>query len=298
MLTTWLRERWAQRQERRALARRAIPDVTWRRTLRRFPFLVEGTGRDEDRLRRMTSLFLDQKEFSGAHGLKVTDDMAVAIAAQACLPVLHLGLGLYSNFVGIVVHPGAARVYRERVGHDGVVHAGDEELAGEAHHGGPVMLSWRDVRASGASAPRGYNVVIHEFAHVIDMANGDADGHPPLPAEIDAAEWAETFSAEFERFSVRVDAYEPTAMDAYASQGPDEFFAVATEAFFVNREAFAQEHPALDALLARFYRHPPLPAAAPGPAEDTAGEPAMDQANPTLASETTNPGQGRGSTDG
>ncbi|MFN9449575.1 MAG: zinc-dependent peptidase [Rubrivivax sp.] len=289
-LGSWLRERWAQRQERRALARRAIPDITWRRTLRRFPFLVEGAGRDEERLRRMTSLFLDQKEFSGAHGLKVTDDMAVAIAAQACLPVLHLGLGLYSGFVGIVVHPGAAKVYRERVGEDGVVHAGDEELAGEAHHGGPVMLSWRDVRASGASAPRGYNVVIHEFAHVIDMANGDADGHPPLPPDIDMAEWASTFRGEFERFAARVDGYEPTVMDPYASQGPDEFFAVATEAFFVNREAFAQEHPALDALLARFYRCPTLPVAASMLAEEqpTNGPPP----------EAPNPSQGRGSSEG
>lgn len=252
----WLQAQWKQRAERSALARKAIPDALWRRTLRRFPFLVDGPGRDEARLRRMTSLFLDRKEFSGAHGLTVTDDMAVAIAAQACLPVLYLGLAAYDSFVGIVVHPGAAKVYRERMDEDGIVHAGDEELAGEAQHGGPIMLSWRDVRASGASAPRGYNVVIHEFAHVLDMANGEADGQPPLPADITASEWRATFDKEFRRFCERVDAEEETALDAYGSQSPDEFFAVASEGFFVNREAFAQEHPALDALLARFYRVP------------------------------------------
>ena len=31
-----------------------------------------------------------------------------------------------------------------------------------------VMLAWRDVDESGASAADGYNVVVHEFAHVID----------------------------------------------------------------------------------------------------------------------------------
>lgn len=252
----WLREQWLLRQERAALARRPIPDRLWRRTVRRFPFLVEGPGRDEARLRQMTSLFLDRKEFTGAHGLTITDDMAVAIAAQACLPVLHLGLAAYDGFVGIVVHPGAARVYRERVGEDGVVHAGDEELAGEAQHGGPVMLSWRDVRAAGASAPRGYNVVIHEFAHVLDMANGVADGYPPLPADISPEEWANTFDEAYQTFCRRVDADEATALDPYGSQSPDEFFAVATEGFFVNRDAFAPEHPALDKLLARFYRCP------------------------------------------
>jgi hypothetical protein len=251
-----LREAWSRRREAAALARRPIPDLLWRRTLRRFPFLVDGPGRDEARLRRMTSLFLDRKEFSGAHGLEVTDDMAVAIAAQACLPVLHIGLAAYDRFVGIVVHPGAARVYRERVDEAGVVHAGDEELAGEAQPGGPVMLSWRDVRASGASAPRGYNVVIHEFAHVLDLADGAADGEPPLPPDIEPAEWRRTLREAYDLFCEQVDRDEETVLDPYGSQSLDEFFAVASEGFFVNREAFAPAHPALDALLARYYRFP------------------------------------------
>ena len=245
------------RQEQAALQRRAIPDPLWRRTLRRFPFLVEGVGRDEAQLRRMTSLFLDRKEFSGAHGLQVTDDMAVAIAAQACLPVLHLGLAAYDGFVGIVVHPGAARVYRERTDDSGVVHAGDEDLAGEAQHGGPIMLSWRDVRAAGASAPRGYNVVIHEFAHVLDMANGEANGRPTLPPDISSEAWDKLLLSEYEQFCARVAVGEATALDAYGSQSLDEFFAVASEGFFVNREAFALEHPALDGMLAHFYRYEP-----------------------------------------
>jgi len=227
-----LRAAWRRRREEAAIARRPIPDRLWRRT-----------------------------EFSGAHGLRVTDDMAVAIAAQACLPVLHLGLQAYDDFIGIVVHPGQARVRRETVDDAGVVHVGDEILSGEAVKGGPVMLSWRDVRASGASAGEGYNVVIHEFAHVLDMADGEPNGRPPLPVSLDAARWDETLAEAYDALCARVDAGEPTVLDPYGTTSIDEFFAVASEAFFVHREGLLREHPRLDRLLAAFYRFPPI---APG----------------------------------
>ncbi len=251
-----LRAALAERRERAALARRPIPDRLWRRTLKRFPFLANGPGRDEAQLRRMTRLFLDRKEFSGAHGLAVTDDMAVAIAAQACLPVLHLGLAAYDSFVGIVVYPGLARVRREAMDETGVVHEHDEILAGEAVEGGPVMLSWRDVRASGATAAGAYNVVIHEFAHVLDLADGQSDGRPPLPPDLPAAQWDRVMAEEHAAFCQRVQAEENTALDPYGATSLDEFFAVASEAFFVHREGLQREHPRLDALLARSYRWP------------------------------------------
>jgi hypothetical protein len=78
--------------------------------------------------------------------------------------------------VGIVVHPDEVVAQREVMDDDGVVHAYDEVLAGEAMEGGPVMLSWRDVADAGETAASGYNVVIHEFAHVLDMGDGAADG--------------------------------------------------------------------------------------------------------------------------
>jgi MtfA peptidase len=251
-----LKQAWQARQEQAALARRPIPDLLWRRTLKRFPFLVQGPGRDEAQLRRMTSLFLDRKEFTGAHGLSITDDMAVAIAAQACLPVLHLGLGWYDSFVGIVVQPGQVRVRREHVDEDGIVHEADEVLLGEAVPGGPVMLSWRDVRASGATASDSVNVVIHEFAHLLDMADGEMNGRPPLPPGLSVATWDAVMQAEYEAFCERVDAEEPTVIDPYGAEAIEEFFGVASEAFFVNREGLQREHPQLDTLLARAYRYP------------------------------------------
>lgn len=251
---TSLRQRWRERRESAALTRRAVPDLLWRRTLKRFPFLPHGEAEGETELRRLTSLFLDAKEFSGAHGLVVSDDMAVAIAAQACLPVLALGLERYHGFVGIVVHPGQARVRRSICDEDGIIHEYEEVLSGEAVHGGPVMLSWRDVRSAGAKAALAYNVVVHEFAHVLDMADGVADGVPVLPPGITHSAWTTTLSHEYELFCSRVDAGEETALDPYGAEAPDEFFAVASEAFFVAPGKMLTEHPAFYELLRAYYR--------------------------------------------
>jgi hypothetical protein len=257
-----LLHRWRRHREDAVLARRSIPDLLWHRTLKRFPFLPRTADTGEPELRRLTSLFLDRKEFTGAHGMVVTDDIAVAIAAQACLPVLRLGLQAYDGFVGIVVHPGQATARRVSSDEDGVVHEYDEVLSGEAMEGGPVMLSWRDVRGAGASASIGYNVVVHEFAHVLDMAAGLTDGVPVLPATISRAEWGRTLTTEFEAFCRRVDEDLPTMLDPYGAQSCTEFFAVASESFFVAAHAMKGEHPELFSLLARYYRQDPSAAAA------------------------------------
>jgi MtfA peptidase len=255
-LADWPRRlsRW---RERRALARRPIPDALWQRTLEHYPFLCWRGPADLARLRAMATLFLGDKEFAGAHGLQVTDEMAVAIAAQACLPVLALGLGWYDNFKGIVVHADAVVARREVVDEIGVVHEYDEELSGEAMHAGPVMLSWRDVAEAGASAGQAYNVVIHEFAHVLDMRDGVADGVPPLPDRALHAHWVQVIAAQWQRFCRRVDAGVDTLVDPYGAQGVEEFFAVASEAFFVAPREFADEEPVLHELLPRFYRQDP-----------------------------------------
>jgi MtfA peptidase len=252
-----LRARWRARREAAAVARRPIPDDLWKRTLVRYPFLRRRSAADGAELRRLTSLFLDRKEFTALGGQRLTNDVVVAIAAQACLPVLRLGLAHYDRFVGIVVHPDQVVARREVSDDDGVVHEYDELLSGEAMEGGPVMLSWRDVRGSGQSAAVGYNVVIHEFAHVLDMADGVADGVPPLPPGLPLRHWLTTLDDEYRRFAQRVDSGEDTALDPYGGHSVDEFFAVASEAFFTAPENMKGEHPALYAMFALFYRQDP-----------------------------------------
>ncbi len=256
MLARWLAALRARR-ERGAVARRPIPDDLWKRTLVRYPFLRRRDAADAAELRRLTSLFLDRKEFSAAGGLRLTDAMAVTIAAQAVLPVLRLGLARYDGFVGIVVHPDPMLVQREHEDEHGVVHAYEDVILGEAMPGGPMVLSWRDVRSAGRTASAGLNVVIHEFAHVLDLADGAADGVPLLSPALPRVEWLDVLEPAYADFVHRVEAGQPTVMDPYGASGIDEFFAVASESFFIAAAALRAEQPALYGLLARFYRQDP-----------------------------------------
>lgn len=255
-LSSWWR-RWQLARERRVLLRRAIPEPLWRSTLARYPFLRRTNSADARELRRLATLFLDRKEFSGAHGLVVTDAMAVAVAAQACLPILHLGLELYDGFVGIVMHRGEVVAPRQLTDESGVVHEYDEVLAGEAMQGGPMMLSWRDVRSARRLAGVGYNVVIHEFVHIIDLVDGAADGVPPIADRASRVRWRTTIEREYEAFCRRVDAEDDTALDPYGAEAVDEFFAVAAEAFFVNPQAMGREHPQLYENFVAYFRQDP-----------------------------------------
>lgn len=272
MFISWKRL-W--RQVRSTLA--PVPEISaalWLQTLARLPFLAALSLQDQSKLRALAALFLDGKRFHGAHGLEVTDAMAIDIAAQACLPLLHWGkpskaLGWYDDFVTIVVHPGAAVARRQIMDAAGVVHVTTEILAGEAMERGPVMLSWDHVAETGSSAAQGSNVVVHEFVHKLDMQNGHANGCPPLPADLLGARgsrgalkiWLAAWEPAYDGFrealrkAERFGAERPW-LDAYGATAPAEFFAVACEAYFVNRKRFAQEFPGLMPVLDAFFKRP------------------------------------------
>lgn len=247
--------RWLRKRTRP----RTVSDELWQGVLARYPFLAARPQEERARLRSLAERFLAEKQFHGANGFVITDGVALAIAAQAVLPILHLGLHWYDDFVGIVVHPGEVLARRTTTDEDGVVHDYAEVLTGEAMHQGPVMLSWSDVAGAGDSAAEGYNVVIHEFVHKIDMRDGAADGCPPLTGSAARRQWQSAMRQEFEAFRERVIIAErfggaTTWLDPYGAESVDEFFAVACEAYFVNRGRFETEFPALVPLFDGFFR--------------------------------------------
>jgi MtfA peptidase len=237
---------------------RPIPDALWQRVLHRYAFIASRRAAEIARLRELAAQFLVEKEFHGARGFEVTDEVAVAIAAQAVLPVLHLGLAWYDDFVGIVVHADEVVARRTVTDEIGVVHDYEEVLSGEAMDRGPVMLSWRDVDEAGETADAGYNVVIHEFIHKIDMRDGAPDGCPPLPSRAAREAWLQVMRSQFDVFrekAIIAERFggETTWLDPYGATSIDEFFAVACEAYFVNRERFAQEFAPLVRLFDGFF---------------------------------------------
>ena len=258
----WLRRR---RQER-ILRQHAIDDWLWDDTLRALDFLAYLGGPGQQRLRALCLLFLHDKSISGAAGLVIDDAIRVRIAAQACLPVLELGLDWYDDWSDIVVYPDSFMLDHEYMDEDGVVHHVREPVTGEAWEQGGVLLSWRDARDVDTGS--GYNVVIHEFAHKLDMRNGPPDGFPPLHEGISRMAWTQAFEPAFADFHGRVERVESgeaadalhdkTGIDPYAAEHPAEFFAVVSETFFLIPAALRLSYPAVYEQLALFYRQNPL----------------------------------------
>lgn len=262
-----------------------IPEALWQATLAQLPFLARLDAPERARLKMLCEQLLDRKPVSGARGFDVTDEVAVLIAAQACVLVLNLELSLYDDLSAILVVPDAFGIRQSHVDEAGVVHEWEEELAGEAiAQGGAVVLSWTDVAAQQEDGAT-HNIVIHEFAHKIDMGRGDANGFPPLLRSLHEPglfrDWPGAFHAAYEHLCQQVDALEaqlPTdfdidqpadaelydelaaalPLDPYASRDPAEFFAVASEAFFVDPAPLAQAYPEVYRLLAAYYRQQPL----------------------------------------
>jgi hypothetical protein len=256
-------------------ARRRLPvdDDAWRTLCTQLPFLHGLDSAQSRRLRELAAEFLSAKTITGAQGQRVDDAMRLTIAAQACLPVLHLGLQHYRDFVEIVVYPAEFVVQRRVTDDDGLVHEFEDTLAGEAMDGGPVVLSWPD--AAGGQGDDRTNVVIHEFAHKLDLADGLADGCPPMPAAHRSV-WLQTLHAAYDRFVADVEAaehaiprhvdpespaadrfFEGLALDPYAATDEAEFFAVATEVFFVDPVRLAHAFGRLYAELATYFGQDP-----------------------------------------
>jgi len=244
------------RRRRRILATESIPETLWNAAVGAVPVLRTLDDDERARLRDLALLFLHEKRLEPAGGLVLDDEMAVRLAALACLPILELGLDCYDGFAAVIVYPDEFVVPgREHVDDAGVVHIADDILSGEAWDFGPVILAWADVAASGQGD--GYNVVAHEFAHKLDLLDGAVNGVPPLHRDMRVAEWTETFQAAYDDLVEQVERGEETWIDPYAAENPGEFFAVCSELFFDVPLDLQIAYPALYRQLAAYYRQDP-----------------------------------------
>ena len=272
----WLTGRGATPRSVKRAAQR-IDQELWEQTVAAHAFLAKLDEDELEALHQRTAWLLASKSFNGAHGLVLDDTIMLSIAVQAALPILALDPALYEGWHEIIVYPGGFLIPRTDVDEAGVVHEYAQEAAGEAWDGGPVILSWED--AHGAGPQGGANVVIHEFAHKLDLHGGVADGMPNLSghAGLSARYWRRTLEDAFDRYTRALDAVEraipgnvdpesPEAdawygalpLDPYAATDHAEFFAVSAEAFFVDPQPLAQALPAWYALLAGYFRQDPL----------------------------------------
>ncbi len=248
-----------------------IDESAWRDATRGYSF-VQLLGAEENRrLRLIAADFLARKTINGAAGQIIDDAIRIQIAAQACILVLELGVEYFDGWSEIIVYPSQFVPEREVIDEAGVVHLTRDLLAGEAWLGGPVVLSYEDIAKGDGThhAADGYNVVIHEFAHKLDMLNGAPNGFPPMQKGMNREDWKRAFMSAYLEFCKQVDAADARArrdrghaldalpLDPYASENPAEFFAVISEAFFETPHVVAEYFPAVYAQLSLFYRQNP-----------------------------------------
>ena len=235
---------------------RAVDGHAWRAATRDLAILRRLTPAERDLLRELADRFLAGKRFEAARGAELDAELLARVAAQACLPVLALDLDWYADWSTVVIVPDRFTADFEEVDEAGVVHEWTEDAAGEFwDEGGPIVLSVADIDASGTG--EGFNVVIHEVVHKLDALDGSLNGRPPLHAGMDPDAWARAFT---DAFTALCEAPDDFALDPYAAEAPEEFFAVASEYFFELPETLADEHPAVYAQLAAFYRQDPCAA--------------------------------------
>lgn len=223
----------------------------------RMPLLAGLNASECVRLAGLAAVFARKKAFSGAAGLTVTPAMVATVSLQMALPVMSLGKEALDGWQEIVLYPSAFVVRDHWMEPGGLVHEGASVLIGQARLDGPVVLSWPDVARS--TGRDGWNVVIHEIAHKLDMLNGDANGFPPLHKGMNREQWSRDWAAAYADFQRLLEqGGEDGWLDPYAAESPAEFFAVLSEAFFESPQGLAQDYPAVYRQLVAFYRQDTL----------------------------------------
>ncbi|QDT47698.1 Protein MtfA [Symmachiella dynata] len=248
---------WWRNRRRRKLCAEPFPDV-WEELLHRnAAFFSKLTPQQQAKLRDDLRVFIAEKDWEGCNGLKMSDEIQVTIAANACLLALELPEGMFDRVRTILVYPGDYVVPDRSVGPDGVVREGPSARHGEAWLRGPVILSWSNALEGGQNSRDGRNVVFHEFAHQLDMLDGVVDGMPPLAGKAQQQRWQQITRQAQAELHHDLRHGRPTLLDPYAATNAQEFFAVATECFFERSKAMRKRQPELYGLLSDYYRQDP-----------------------------------------
>lgn len=249
---------WLFRPRRHAARRRLLATsfpTAWLPILAGLPFYRHLDARGQQRIRDDLRVLVAEKRWEGCGGLVLTDEIRVTVAALASLLLLDIEHDYYPDVQSILIYPSAYRTM-PHADRNGVVMTGQANL-GEAWHRGPVILAW-DAAKRGALHPRdGHNLVLHEFAHKLDLLDGLADGTPPMRDRSELTAWVRTMTAEYARLREHAADDRATVLDRYGAENPAEFFAVATECFFEQGRELRLRHPGLYAVLQDYYHQDP-----------------------------------------
>ena len=252
---------WFKERRRKKIIQAPFPsgwDEIIRRNVAHYCLLDEA---EQAHLHNLIKVFIAEKNWEGAGGLELNDEICVTISAQACLLLLGLPHDYYRNVQSIIVYPSTVvPPQRKRGFFDNTIAPVEAEhpLLGQAFKNGPVIIVWDAALYGGRHPELGHNVIFHEFAHKLDMLDGMADGTPPLHNKAEYRDWSQTCSREYNRLRQEATNGGTSFLDAYAATSEAEFFAVATEQFFDNPENLMKQAPDLYRVLQYYYRQDPI----------------------------------------
>ncbi|MGN6479502.1 zinc-dependent peptidase [Luteibacter sp.] len=231
-----------------------MDDARWKEAVARVPMARALDAPRLHYLRQLAALFLHTKRFHALGGAALDDFWQLVIAMQASLPALPRGPKAFKGWTNVLVYPGEFNVRRShRDAHSGVVTEQDDTLIGEAWDRGPMVLSLADVKLDIEAPWDGFNVVIHEMAHKLDMLAAPANGVPPLLPGMNRREWIATMQQAFDRLVKQTERGRETAIDPYGAEAPEEFFAVTSELHFSQPALLREAEPKVAKLLTDFY---------------------------------------------
>ena len=187
----------------------------------------------------------------------MTDEIKIIVSAQACLLVLGLPPFQYSRLDSVLIYPTTVTLPPPKAGFftgETMIVPDRQSILGQAWLNGPVILVWDAVLRGARHPESGHNVVYHEFAHILDMRDGSADGTPELTGRSLYNQWVSTCSEEFFRLQDDSKKGKKTILDSYGAVHEAEFFAVATELFFDRPLLMQKKHPSLYAVLEAYYQ--------------------------------------------
>jgi Mlc titration factor MtfA (ptsG expression regulator) len=247
----------SRKKRRRALMKKELPAAWLSMVKRNVLYYSCLPPAYQARLQGLVQVFLREKHFEGCGGLEITDEIRLTVAAQACVLLLGLEDDFYPRLQSILVYPSAYIGKTRRRLPDGTVIESPQIRLGETWSQGSLVLTWDDVQRGAYFIHNGHNVVLHEFAHQLDLESGGADGTPLLPSRSRYTAWARVLGREYGSFLNDLEHHRRTLLDEYGATDPAEFFAVATEFFFEKSIQLRERHPALYEQLKLFYKQDP-----------------------------------------
>ncbi len=201
--------------------------------------------------------FLFDKRFFGLQGVEIDDEIRLTVAGTACILLLGRDDLEFAGFTTILIYP--STFVSEQRQHDGLVeHVGRPARLGESWKRGPMVLAWDSARHGAGDIKDGHNVILHEFAHKLDEADGAMDGAPVLEQRSQYVSWARTMQPAFDELQRNAAHHVKTVMDHYGATNPAEFFAVLTETFYEKPRQLDKHHPELYAEMRRCFGVDPI----------------------------------------